>query len=268
MLGGKRSDDMTQSSFLMSATVQAQTMSALSVRFLITRYGRENIGFLWVIVEPMILCVGVMSLFSVIKGTHEHGLTIVALVLTGYMPLTLQRHLSLSGLFVIRSGKQLLIHRNIKYLDYLLSRLSLELLATSSAAMVIYFTLVTMRMIDFAHDHGLLLLGWFLMASISAALACIYAGLSEISDAFDKFIPAFNYLTLPISGVFFMVDWLPSAAQEIILYVPLVHAYEAVRAGMFGPGIITHYSLFYGYSVSFLLAAVGLVLTSWARDRV
>ena len=75
-------------SFMRSLAIQARTMNALAVRFMVTRYGRENVGFLWVILEPMILCVGVMVIWSFLKGSIEHGVQIVAFAFSSYMPLT------------------------------------------------------------------------------------------------------------------------------------------------------------------------------------
>ncbi len=106
------------------------------------------------------------------------------------------------------------------------------------------------------------------MACIASGLACLYAGLSESVAAVEKFLPAFNYLLLPVSGCFFMVEWLPAKVQELVLYIPLVHAFEAVRSGMFGPSVVTHFSLFYGFSSACFMAAVGMVLINWVRDRV
>jgi len=264
----ERSAGARRASFLRSLAIQSRTMSALAVRFMMTRYGRENIGFLWVILEPMLLCVGVMALWSALKGGYEHGVQIIAIVFTGYMPLTLQRHLSSAGIFILRSSKNTLIHRNVTYFDNLISRLSMEFVATSTAASIIYIVLIVTRLIEPAHDFGMILIGWLLMGCIASAMGCLYAGISELSEVVEKFMPAFNYLMLPLSGCFFMVDWLPFKAQQLVLYIPLVHAFEAIRAGMFGPSIITHYSLFYGFSCAVVMASVGFMLITWVRDRV
>ncbi|WP_156395788.1 ABC transporter permease [Bosea sp. Leaf344] len=257
-----------QASIFRSIAIQSRTMSALAVRFIMTRYGRENIGFLWLILEPMLLCVGVMALWSILKGGYEHGVQIIAIVFTGYMPLTLLRHLSNSGIFILRSSKNTLIHRNITYYDNLISRFCMEFLATSAAALVIYAVLIIFRFVEPAHDFGMILAGWLLMGCIASAMGCLYAGLSELSEPIEKFMPAFNYLMLPLSGCFFMVNWLPFEAQQLVLYIPLVHAFEAIRAGMFGPSIITHYSLSYGFGCALIIASSGILLINWVRDRV
>ncbi len=233
-----------------------------------TRYGRANVGFLWVILEPMILCVGVMLLWSVMKGSYDHGVQVIAFVFTGYMPLTLQRHMSNSAVFILRMSKSTLIHKNITYYDNLISRVMLEFIATSTAALVIYFSLILLGLMTPAYDFGQLLLGWLLMAFLAAGIAFIYAGLSEAYEVAEKLLPAFNYLMLPLCGFFFMVEWLPQNVQQLALYMPLVHAFEAVRAGMFGPSTITHYSLQFALCSSILMIGIGFLIISRVRDRI
>ncbi|MCB8828247.1 hypothetical protein LJD47_24875, partial [Escherichia coli] len=83
----------TRSRFFTGLRAQRRVLGALIMREMITRYGRENIGFLWLILEPMILTCGVMLMWTLMR--HEaHGLTVTAFVLSGYMPLTLWRHVS------------------------------------------------------------------------------------------------------------------------------------------------------------------------------
>ncbi len=269
MLGDERNGRrVPQASLVTSFALQSRTMSALAIRFIITRYGRENIGFLWVILEPMILCIGVMIAWSILKGGYEHGIQIIAIVFTGYMPLTLQRHISGSGIYILRATKSTLIHRNITYYDSFITRMLLEFISTTAAATVIYVTLVLCGIFTPAYDIGLLLTGWLLMGFISIGIGCIYAGISESFEFIEKFLPAFNYLLVPFSGCFFMVEWLPYGAQEIVLYVPLIHAFETVRAGMFGPSVVTHYSLMYGFGTSIVLTCAGIILINSVRDRV
>ena len=45
-----------------SLRVQGRVLVALLLREMLTRYGRHNIGFLWVFVEPMIFTLGACSL--------------------------------------------------------------------------------------------------------------------------------------------------------------------------------------------------------------
>ena len=65
---------------------------ALMLRELITRYGREGLGFLWVIGEPLVFCLGVVLMWNLIRPEYEHGIRLGPMVMTGYMALLLLRH--------------------------------------------------------------------------------------------------------------------------------------------------------------------------------
>ncbi|POR53306.1 ABC transporter permease [Bosea psychrotolerans] len=256
-------------SFMRSLAIQARTMNALAVRFMVTRYGRENVGFLWVILEPMILCVGVMVIWSFLKGSIEHGVQIVAFAFSSYMPLTLQRHVSSSGVFMLRLSKAILLnHRYITHIDSLTSRMFMEFIGTSAACLVIYTILLAIGLIEPAYDLGTMLIGWLMMGCIATGFACIYAGASECSEVVEKFFQPVQYFLLPVSGTFFMVDWLPSNLHQYITYVPTVNAFEMFRAGLFGPNVTTHYFVLYGFSCGAIMIAVGLLLIEWVQDRV
>ena len=62
------------------------------MREIVTRFGREGFGFLWLIGEPLLFCMGVIVMWSIIKPEYEHGIRIAPFVMTGYMCLLLLRH--------------------------------------------------------------------------------------------------------------------------------------------------------------------------------
>ena len=46
---------MVMQTFLQSLHIQRRVISALLKREIITRYGRNNIGFMWLFVEPLVM---------------------------------------------------------------------------------------------------------------------------------------------------------------------------------------------------------------------
>jgi capsular polysaccharide transport system permease protein len=50
---------------------------------------------------------------------------------------------------------------------------------------------------------------------------------------------------MPISGVFFMLEWLPEWLQEFAAWVPTVHIFELLRDGQFGDRVSAMYDLSY-----------------------
>lgn len=57
-----------------------------------------------------------------------------------------------------------------------------------------------------------------------------------------------------------MVDWLPRAAQEAVLLLPMVHGVEIVREGYFGHVVRTHYDVGYMAAANTILTLSGLLL--------
>jgi len=49
-------------------------VGALMMREMATRFGREGLGFAWIVGEPLLFCFGVMILWSFTKSPYEHGI--------------------------------------------------------------------------------------------------------------------------------------------------------------------------------------------------
>ncbi len=237
------------------------------VRDLMMRYGRENIGFAWVILEPMILTCGVMVIWSAM-GAHKEGIKVVELVLTGYMPLTLWRHLTNNFVNIYRSSTGLMFHRQVSLLDLLIARQSLEIIGTTTALLVIYTTILTFGLIHEVERLDMIFLGWFMMAWIASACGMLIAAITERYEVAERFIQPIQYLNIPISGAFFFVGWLPTWGQKIITYHPLVHCWEVFRKGYFGDEMVYHYDIPYFVSVAFILTFLGVRATARVRKHI
>jgi capsular polysaccharide transport system permease protein len=233
-------------------------LEALAVRDMMMRYGRGNLGFLWVLLEPMILTIGVMLIWSVVKGEQEHGIEIIAFVLTGYMPLTLWRHMTNGGIFLLRKNSALLYHRNISLFDVVLGRMLLEFVGTTTALIIVAGTLISLGLLKPPQDIGVAIVGWLMMGALSFSCALFFCIGTEYSEVWERFVQPFQYLMLPLSGCFYMVDWLPTSAQGLMLLNPTVHCFEAFRAGYIGDHVITHYWVWYPLLWALVLLALGL----------
>ncbi len=248
--------------------VQVRCLAALMVRDMMTRYGRANIGFLWIILEPMLLTAGVMIVWSYLKSGDQHGVGVMTVVMTGYLPLTLWRHMTGAGVHAFRRSIGLLYHRHISLLDTLFARLLLEFAGTTAALLTVYGVLGLAGLVETVKDPLLVLLGWTSMAALSLGVAMIFAVLTEYFEAAERFIQPIQYIILPLSGAFFMVDWLPTQAQAYAAYMPTVHCYEMFRAGFLGDHIKTFYTPWYPWAVGLVLLFVGLWKLEDVRDRL
>ncbi len=259
--------DPTDSRLLRGWFVQRRTIMALLVRDLMMRYGRDNVGFVWVVLEPMILTVGVMVVWTV-SGYKKDGFKIVELVLTGYMPLTLWRHLTGPVVNMFRGNAPMLFHRRISLFDLVAARQFLEVIGSSAALVVVYTVLYTAGLIDGAQRFDLLLLGWLMMAWFGTASGALIAAVTEKYEVAERFVQPLQYLNIPLSGAFFFVDWLPTWGQHLIMFHPHVHCYEVFRAGYFGDAIVPHYNLPYFVACAFAFSFFGLVAVHRAKSFI
>ena len=254
--------------FLRGMAKQIRVIRALMIRHMMVHYGRNNIGFLWLILHPMILCAGVIALRWFLQAHEEHGLSLVPFLLSGYMPLTLWRHLSSSSSFLIRRSTGLLYHNDVTVLDLFLTTMILEFIGCTLAFAVNYTALLFMGLVDPIADVGLLAGGWCLMAAIGIGAGAAISVLTEQHEWFEHFLQPIQYLMLPICGFFFMVDWLPDDTQKLAWWMPTVHCYEMVRAGVFGETVQTHYTIAYPLAFALILLFIYVPRFEKVRDHV
>jgi len=243
-------------------------MEALLVRDLLSRFGRRGLGFVWVILEPMLLTCGVLVVWSLMRGTTVHNVAVLPLVVTGYLPLTIWRHMTGSTARLLHNQSNLLYHRQISHFDIVIARLVMEFLAASAALATILFFLLSLDLMEPISDWGLVLAGWVLTGLYFAGNGLAIAGASQYWEKIDKIVQPMNYLMLPISGVFFMVDWLPSWAQQAILWNPPVNCIEMLRAGFFGEAATVHYDAWYATTAALVALLIGTATLAGGRRHI
>src|SRR5437763_409307 len=113
--------------------IQRRVIGALMIRELVTRFGRENIGFLWMMVEPLLFAIFVGLLWRLAKGPEDHGISVFAFVATGYIPLVLFRNSVTRSIRLFYVNSSLMYHRQIKVVDFVFVRVLIEVIGGSMA---------------------------------------------------------------------------------------------------------------------------------------
>lgn len=248
--------------------IQRQVITALMLRDALVRFGHENLGFFWIMGEPLLMTCGVMVMWTVAGMGHGHGVALVPFVLTGYTMLTLWRHLVSHMVHAMSHSAGLMFHRNVKPIDVLAAHVILESLGGLAAFFIAYIPLYICDLVPEIHDPLLLISGWVFITWLGFGFGLFLAGLSEFSAAIGRFIPAVLYLTLPATGVFYMLNWLPETAQKVLVWSPLVHPFEMFRGGLFGPEVHAKFSISYMIIVCTIMTAVGLTAVRAAEKHV
>lgn len=248
--------------------IQVRVIHALMIRELITRYGRENIGFLWIMVEPLLFALLVAAIWRVWKGPMEHGIGIVAIVVSGYIPLTLFRHAVTRSSMIFTANSSLMYHRQIKMLDFIFVRFIIELVGGMLAYVFVACLLIALDAFPMPANIGLFIAGWMIYALFTLSLCLIIAPLSELSEVTEKLIPVTTYLMIPFSGAFTLQSWLAPTAREFMAWSPFVNGMEMMREGIWGSEITAYYNPWNPIICAMIFIGIGLMLCRRIRKNL
>lgn len=254
--------------FLASAVLQVRVIRALLMREVITRFGRHNVGVLWLVGEPMVFTLGVAALWSAAGMNHGTGLPIIAFAITGYSSVLMWRNSVTRTTSAIQQNINLLYHRNVQVIDVFVTRIVIEMAGATGSFIVLGLFFTLGGWIRPPEDLLLVAFGWIMLAWFGFSLALLVGAATAYSELIERLWHPTSYLLFPLSGAAFMVEWLPRGGQEAVLLLPMVHGVELLRAGYFGSSVRTHQDIAYMATCCLVLTLVGLFLVRDVGRRV
>lgn len=249
-------------------SIQFRVIGALLLRELHTRFGRDNVGYLWVVLEPGLLAVAVTLIHVAMASRTGFGLDPVPFWIAGYTPFCMWRGIVLRADVAIESNRTLLYHRMVTIPDLLLARGILEF-ASTIMALAIMLGFAWLVDVGNLPDRPILMLAglgqlWWLSFGVSLVVAAA----SESSSVVPKFVHPAVYLSLPVSGAFFLMKWLPYSIRGYLAWSPLISPFEQIREGQFALFDSNYVNPAYVIGWSLVLTLIGLVAINVTRRRM
>jgi capsular polysaccharide transport system permease protein len=248
--------------------VNVRIIAALLIREMLTRYGRHNLGFIWLFLEPMLFTLGVTALWVATSNLHGSSLPIIAFALTGYSSVLLWRNMPGRCIGALSSNLSLLYHRNVKVLDIYTARLILEFGGATISLVGLTLLFFGLAVLNLPENFFKVVCAWLLLAWFGSSLAILLGSLSHFNPLVDKIWQPSSYLLFPLSGAAFLVSALPNFAQHWVLYIPTVHAVELLREGWFGSEVVAIYNLGYLIFFNLFLSLSALITARWVSQRI
>lgn len=250
---------------------QRHVIGALIIRELHTRYGRDNIGYLWMLAEPMLLAGAVAILHVGSEGTgtiHGSDLRAVPFALTGYCVFIIFRSIVSRSETALESNKALLFHRMVTVFDVLFSRALLEFLSTICALAILLSGAVFLGLAAPPARPLLFLAAVVLFSWFAFAISMIISAATYFSHATSKLIHPAIYIFMPLSGAFFLLSWIPEPYRSWIAWSPSVQIFEMVHRGQFENLEVAHYNPIYIVGWCLALTLLGLSALRVLRRHV
>lgn len=256
-----------QMTFFDQFRIQKRVIWALILREMITRYGREGLGILWIIAEPAMFIVGVMTIFSQLHS-GEAGHSVAEYLAVSYPTLLLWRNGTGRVTKAVEINKALLHHRPVRPIDIIYSRIILEFASSIAAFLSLYLIFVILGICQWPDDLFTMLMGGFMVIWFSFSFVLIMAALAELSDAIERVSHIILYLMLPFSGVFLAAHLVPQPYRDYLLLFPLVDCVEWFHAGYYGQRMETYYFPAYTVIANLVVTLFAFALTNIAIKRV
>jgi capsular polysaccharide transport system permease protein len=215
--------------------------------------------------EPLLFAGLVGMTWRYMRGPEEHGVSIVAFIASGYIPLTFFRHAIIRCTRVFSVNGSLLYHRQVKVLDFIFVRFLIEVIGAMMAFVFIGAVLFSLNEFPVPADLSAVFVGWFLYCMFTFSLCLVLAPLSEMSEVLEKLMPVTLYIMIPFAGTFNMVSWLTPKVQQIMLYSPFVSPMELIRYGLFGDRVHAIWDLTVPVTATIVFTLIGLTLCRRVR---
>lgn len=231
--------------FARALKVQMGVLGALMMRDLHTRYGRRNLGFAWLFVEPAILGVLVGTVRVLRDRVVPGGLNIISFAVIGYVVYYVFRSIVGRAPSAAEQNEPLLWHARVTLEDVMVARTALETAAVMLAT-VVFLVAIGLYFGEWPVSWVQMGLGMLMMGLLGHGVALIVLALTQFGvSVVERITHPLLYISIVFTGVFYMVWWMPYRLQTIVLLLPIIHIFEFIREGQFGPGQPYNYNLGY-----------------------
>ena len=251
-----------------SILVQVQVVYALVLRETRTRFGQNRLGYLWALLEPVLLIATFALLYRILGRSVPDRLPIVPFLTTGFLPYLLFRETSARAMHAVEANRGLLFYPQVRPLDLILARTVLEIATNVLAfALILVTYMLYVGNVDVA-DPLQILLGLGLAAGLGSTLGLVLCAWGVFSSAVERIHGPLIRPLFWFSALMYPTGQLPLRYRNLLTYNPIVHCVELTRAGYFSGYRANHVGLAYPFVWILALGFLGLLLERIARRRL
>lgn len=213
--------------------MQLQVINALILRETVVRAGKQSLGFLWVVLEPLAyvaLTIGIYLLTG--RKTHS-GLPLIPFFISGFMPFLTFRNTATRVMMAAVSNSAIMIYPQVKLLDIIVARSLLEGAISIVVSGILVLIMVAFDLGEAPNNPlGFIMMIWFAVFA-GMSLGVTLGIMNQYSRETEKIFRPLLRVLMFVSGVFFLADDLPARLQGIAIYNPVFHLIQGAREYFF-----------------------------------
>ncbi len=252
-----------------AVALQVRVIYALILREIKTRFGRNKLGYLWALLEPMLFVSIFVLIFTLRGSTAPSGMPLVSFFVVGMSGFLFFRSCMSNTMSAISSNRSLLTFPQVTLFDVVAARALLEV-TTMSIVLILLLTALVFLGEPVAVENPIAVLGYLsLMALLGIGLGMGFGALGEMMPTVVFLVNALVSRPLFfISGVFFTAEMMVPDLREPLLLNPLLHMMEGLRSSFFVEFHSTDVSLDFAVIGAVTAVLFGLLLQRALRKRI
>lgn len=210
-----------------------QTMSALILREMRSRFSGDPLGYGWALLNPLAWIGALAVSFSLINRQAPIFTDIISFMMVGILPYIVFRYTITSMMRVSKSSRALLYVDQVTPEIVMFSAALLELFN----GLLVYCVVFILNYVIFgkaeAHDVLLMLYGFICAWGTGAAMGYMAAELAKVYEIVHRILPVIMRPVFWISGIFYTANELPESVSDKLVLNPLFQSIEIIRNGAF-----------------------------------
>ena len=238
-----------------SFQIMRDTISALMIRELKTRFGSSRLGYFWAIAEPGAQAAVLASMWTIIGRNAFGGVSVALFMVVGLVPFKVFMKMITQVANSVSSNKGVMGYRQVEPIDPILTRALIEIVTFFVVFALLLLGMYWILDIDVIPSDWLgVLSALALFFNLSIGIGVIFCAVVEYWKDTTRMLSLITTPMMFISGVFFSANMIPKNYWYLFEWNPVMHGLELIREGYY-----------YGYSPGFgsWEYLIWLNLTAW-----
>ncbi len=238
-----------------------RVVAALILRETGSRESTTSLGFLWTMIEPIAQSILMTAIFSIMSRNPPLGTNFMLFYLTGMCSFHMYTSVQGRVAGAIRFSRSLLGFPSVTVLDAILARFLLNVFIHTIEFAVLVSGVIWYYQLRVVPDFLAIMLSISMGASLGLGVGCLNAVLFLASPIYESVWSILMRPLMIVSGVFFLVNNLPSSISAYLVWNPVVHVTGMMRHAFYptyDAGFVSPAYVFLVAGITFVLGLIGL----------
>ena len=250
-----------------SLQVMRDTVFALMMRELKTRFGARKLGYFWALAEPAAQAAIMATLFTMIGRNTLTGVPVALFMISGILPFKFFSKLLPMLAASVQANRSLFAYRQVSPIDPFITRLLIEIATHVIVYILLMFVLAWMGYEVWPENLLALISATTLLMLIGVGLGLM---LCSAAAHWEDTLKLLSMVMMPmffISGIFFCATMIPQQYWYLFTWNPIFHVIELSRDALFSTYTTPVGSWSYLAFFALVVNAIGLMLYQVNRQR-